>query len=326
MNEIQNCKASRELLPAPTNMKEAMDLATTLAESGMVPAVYEHKPQAVLVAMMWAKALGIPLVQGLQYIAVVRGKPSMYGDGLLAVVKASGFLQDIKEEVVETSDRKLVATCTVWRKGAPTPVSNTFSQDDAIKAGLWNNTPTWKGYPKRMLKMRARAYSLRDAFPDVLAGMASAEEQDDIIDVVPTEKAAAPEPAKPKMPRRKAPEKKTAPAIENNPSPSAADVVPQPAAVPESVPEEVQAAEPAPVPEEAPAVDPATGEVQGEPDLNNAADLATPEEWMAAADMCANLRELMATFKMIPAPLLEAHPEIREKFTDCKNRLKEAAK
>lgn len=325
MNEIQNCKASRELLPAPTNMKEAMDLATTLAGSGMVPAFYENKPKAILVAMMWSHTLGIPLIQGLQYIAVVNGRPCMYGDGLLAVVRASGLLQDIKEEVIETPDKKLVATCTVWRKGAQTPVSNSFSQDDAAKAKLLIKD-VWQKYPKRMLKMRARAYSLRDAFPDVLTGMASAEEQEDIIDIVPNEKAAVPEPAKPKMPRRKAPEKKTAPAIENNPSPSAADVVPQPAAVPESVPEEVQAAEPAPVPEEAPAVDPATGEVQGEPDLNNAADLATPEEWMAAADMCANLRELMATFKMIPAPLLEAHPEIREKFTDCKNRLKEAAK
>lgn len=326
MNEIQNRKPSRELLPAPTNMDEAMNLATTLAGSGMVPAFYENKPKAILVAMMWSHTLGIPLIQGLQYIAVINGRPCMYGDGLLAVVRASGLLQDIKEEVIETPDKKLVATCTVWRKGTQTPVSNSFSQDDAIKAGRWNNTPTWKGYPKRMLKMRARAYSLRDAFPDVLTGMASAEEQEDIIDIVPNEKAAAPEPAKPKMPRRKAPEKKTAPAIENNPSTSAADVVPQPAAVPEFVPEEVQAAEPAPVPKEAPSVDPATGEVQGEPDLNNAADLATPEEWMAAADMCANLRELMATFKMIPAPLLEAHHEIREKFTDCKNRLKEAAK
>ena len=70
-------------------------------------------------------------MQGLQYIAVINGKPSMYGDGLLAVVRASGKLEDIKEELSEYTvggQKKLLATCTVYRRGMKTPVVSIFSQ------------------------------------------------------------------------------------------------------------------------------------------------------------------------------------------------------
>ena len=316
MNEIQSYKAPRELLPAPTNMVEAMALAKTLANSGMVPKAFDGKPEAVLVAMMWSHTLGIPTIQGLQYIAVINGKPSMYGDGLLAVVRASGLLQDIKEEVTQDKNGKLIATCTVSRKGSPTPTVSVFSQVDAETAGLWKKSGPWTQYPKRMLKMRARSFALRDAFPDVLAGMASAEEQEDVIDVVPTEKAEQ----KPKMPRRKTAAKpadvveEAAPAIENNPSPSAAEVIPQPAA--ETQPE--------PVPVQSETVDEQTGEVYRTDETATAADLATADEWMSGAEMCANLGELMALFSSIPAKMLEEHPEVKEKFTECKMRLKDA--
>ena len=56
-----------------------------------------------------------------------------------------------------------------------------------------------------MLKMRARAYALRDAFPDVIAGIGAAEEQDDVIESTAVEvnrpEQTAEEPRK--MPRRK---------------------------------------------------------------------------------------------------------------------------
>jgi hypothetical protein len=44
-----------------------------------------------------------------------------------------------------------------------------------VKAGLWTKT-VWASYPKRMLKYRARAYALRDIFPDVLEGLYLKEE------------------------------------------------------------------------------------------------------------------------------------------------------
>jgi hypothetical protein len=56
------------------------------------------------------------------------------------------------------------------------PLARTFSVADAIRAGLWRKPGPWCDYPRRMLQMRARAFALRDAFPDVLGGLYLREE------------------------------------------------------------------------------------------------------------------------------------------------------
>lgn len=203
MNEttIQNAQRG-ELLPAPKSTAEAMELAKTLASSQLIPKAFQQRPGDVFVAMMWSHSLGIPIVQGLQGIAVINGKPSLYGDALLAVCMGSGQMADIEETVTGNADN-LTATCKVTRRGKPTPVVSTFSMADARAAGLLGKPGPWKQYTSRMLKMRARAFALRDAFPDVLSGIASAEEMQD-IEGTATEKATenvAEQVAK--MPRRR---------------------------------------------------------------------------------------------------------------------------
>jgi len=64
----------------------------------------------------------------------------------------------------------------VTRNSRAEPVTKTFSVEDAKRAGLWQKPGPWTDYPKRMLAMRARAFALRDAFPDVLAGLYLREE------------------------------------------------------------------------------------------------------------------------------------------------------
>lgn len=203
MNEITIQNAQRgELLPAPKSTAEAMELAKTLASSQLIPKAFQQRPGDVFVAMMWSHSLGIPIVQGLQGIAVINGKPSLYGDALLAVCMGSGQMADIEETVTGNADN-LTATCKVTRRGKPTPVVSTFSMADARAAGLLGKPGPWKQYTSRMLKMRARAFALRDAFPDVLSGIASAEEMQD-VEGTATEKATenvAEQVAK--MPRRR---------------------------------------------------------------------------------------------------------------------------
>lgn len=203
MNEITIQNAQRgELLPAPKSTAEAMELAKTLASSQLIPKAFQQRPGDVFVAMMWSHSLGIPIVQGLQGIAVINGKPSLYGDALLAVCMGSGQMADIEETVTGSADN-LTATCKVTRRGKPTPVVSTFSMADARAAGLLGKPGPWKQYTSRMLKMRARAFALRDAFPDVLSGIASAEEMQD-VEGTATEKATenvAEQVAK--MPRRR---------------------------------------------------------------------------------------------------------------------------
>jgi len=150
-------------------------------------------PADVLIAVQLAMELGVAPMQGLQSIAVINGRPTIWGDLLPALVYQSGLCEQFLEEGDETEAR-----CTVKRKGYAA-ITRSFSMEDARRVPYKeSNDPsvkcladksTYKGYPKRMLQMRARAFAIRDAFPDVLKGVGIREETEDIpttaVDVTP---------------------------------------------------------------------------------------------------------------------------------------------
>ena len=163
---------------APVTLDEAMRFSEMLSKSQMVPRAYQGKPEDVLVAVQWGKELGLAPLQALQNIACINGKPSVYGDAAMALVQASSVCEDIEEYFEREDTPNYVAVCVAKRKGRK-PVKATFSVEDAKRAGLWGKQGPWQAYPKRMMQMRARGFALRDAFPDVLKGLITAEEAQD---------------------------------------------------------------------------------------------------------------------------------------------------
>lgn len=167
---------------APVTLDEAMRFSDMLSKSQMVPKAYQGKPEDVLVAVQWGKELGLAPLQALQNIACINGKPSVYGDAAMALVQASPVCEDIEEYFENEGTPNPVAVCVAKRKGRK-PVIAKFSVEDAKRAGLWGKGGPWQAYPKRMMQMRARGFALRDAFPDVLKGLITAEEAQDYPDV-----------------------------------------------------------------------------------------------------------------------------------------------
>lgn len=167
---------SNALALQPQSMQEAMQMSEMLSSSAMVPQAYKGRPADTLVAMMMGNELGLNPIQSLQNIAVINGKPSIYGDALTALIqnhpRYGGMEESFDEEAMK-------ASCTVWRKGGPKHTV-TFSQQDAKTAGLWGRKGPWTQYPKRMLQMRARGFAVRDQFSDALAGLITREEAEDM--------------------------------------------------------------------------------------------------------------------------------------------------
>jgi hypothetical protein len=155
---------------------EAWRFAQLLASSDLVPKDYKDKPANCLVAMQMGAEVGLKPVQAIQGIAVINGRPSIWGDALWALVQSSPLVEDAFEEFDATA---MVATCTIKRKGRTKPTVQKFSKTDATVAGLLDKD-IWKKNPNRMLQMRARAFAARDALPDVLKGISIAEESLDI--------------------------------------------------------------------------------------------------------------------------------------------------
>lgn len=159
----------------PQTLEEAFRLSGALAASGMAPRGMD-KPEQIMVAIMAGAELGLAPFQSLQSFAVVNGRPTLWGDGLVAVVRARGVR--IKEWTEGEGDRR-VAFCTVTRPDTGEEITRSFSVDDAKKAGLWGKQGPWQQYPQRMLPMRARAWAMRDGCADMLRGIQVREEVED---------------------------------------------------------------------------------------------------------------------------------------------------
>ena len=170
---------------APTTMTEAIAFAEALALSNMVPSNFKGKPGDILVAVQWGSEVGLPPMSALQNIAIINGKPTIYGDAALALITSHPQYAG-HHEVIKNADDKneAVAYCVVKRKvhGRIVKTERTFAVKDAKRANLWGKRGPWTDYPKRMLQMRARGFALRDSFPDALKGVITYEEAADIGD------------------------------------------------------------------------------------------------------------------------------------------------
>jgi hypothetical protein len=164
-------------------LEEMWRFSQYVAKSGLAPKGMQS-PEAVFVAIEMGAEIGMTAMSSIQNIAVINGRPAIWGDALLGVCKASGvFDEEAFSETISNTGEHREAICTVRRLPNGKPCTRKFSVVDAKAAQLWGKAGPWQQYPARMLQLRARAFALRDTFPDVLRGFRMAEEAQDYIDV-----------------------------------------------------------------------------------------------------------------------------------------------
>ena len=154
----------------PQTLAELREFAKTCAESGFFGGV---NPQQALVIAMAGRDLGFSYTQALRAFHVLKGKPTLSADGMVAACLARGVCAYFRPvEVTETS-----ATWETQRNGCD-PVRYTFTMQDAERAGLLSDM--YRRHPKRMLSARCKAYLARDVYPEVLMGLVTEDEADEI--------------------------------------------------------------------------------------------------------------------------------------------------
>lgn len=191
----------------PANASELWQVSQRISASGLAPKGME-RTETIFVALEMGLELGMPMMMALRSIAVINGKPAIYGDAALALVRSTGLLESFSEwfeidgrrlttrigdrEIPRSPNAKelendaLTAYCMVERFNDTDPLVYGFSVGDAKKAALWGKAGPWQQYPARMMKFRARGFCLRDKFTDVLQGMYTSEEADDMPTVIST--------------------------------------------------------------------------------------------------------------------------------------------
>jgi len=165
---------------APKNLDELIKLSTIMARSGIVPEAMKDKPEDVFVAIGMGIECGLSPFQAVQAVAVVNGRPTIWGDHAKALIDIEPNLISFEERGPDEAFEKGGWCKIVKKRGEKDEVyERSFSKDDAQRAGLLGKAGVWQNYPGRMLQMRARAFCMRDAFPGALKGLSLREEVED---------------------------------------------------------------------------------------------------------------------------------------------------
>jgi hypothetical protein len=219
--KINGFAAGAPVMPVvPRSLAEVAMVAAAMIKAGLVPDGYEasgasdderyDKTKArLMIGIMKGAEAGLPPIAALSAIAMIDHRPTIWGDGAMALVQRSGVVVKIEsgfegapEGESAVADQRvgrhpkprlsdfpqtMTAVYRIWRKGQEIPYEGRFSVQDAIRAHLWGNPKRrpWIEYPKRMLMARARAYALRDGFADCLMGLAFREELEDLPAAAP---------------------------------------------------------------------------------------------------------------------------------------------
>jgi hypothetical protein len=172
-------------MPSPATLTEAMQYADMISKSSICPRGMRGRAADVLVCIQYGCEIGLRPLQALQGIAVINGRPVVWGDAALALVQQSDVYDHHSEGLIKDEAGNLIsAYCKVKRKNSD-EYTYTFTVEMAKQAKLWGKNDVWSQYPDRMLQMRARAFAIRDQFADALKGLAVREEVEDYSHIQP---------------------------------------------------------------------------------------------------------------------------------------------
>lgn len=143
-------------------------------------------PDQAFALMLIAQAEGLhPAIAARDY-HVINGRPTLKADAMLARFQTAGG----KLEWKEYTDRAVSAVVSHPQGGS---VEIRWTIEMAEKAQLTKN-PTWKQYPRQMLRARVISEGIRTVFPGVAVGVYTPEEIEDIQPSKRPMKDVTPEP------------------------------------------------------------------------------------------------------------------------------------
>lgn len=153
--------------------------AQALSRSRMVPAHFQGKAEDCMVAVMMARQLGINDLLALQNIQLIQGRPGFSASFAIGLANTRGpFSGPITWSTEGSGDNlKVTARAVVAATGEEVSTSVDMSM---AKAEGWVKNPKYRSMPEQMLRYRAATWLIRLHCPEVLMGLSSSDELEDI--------------------------------------------------------------------------------------------------------------------------------------------------
>lgn len=125
-------------------------------------------------AILYGVEIGLSPMQALNNVIVIKGKPSLYADTMVALVQAAGH------EIWTVESTETRAVVCGRRAGSEQVETVEFTMERARKAGYAQRNENYQKDPIAMLYARAASIACRRTAPEVLKGIPAFEEiQDD---------------------------------------------------------------------------------------------------------------------------------------------------
>jgi hypothetical protein len=143
---------------------------SVMVKSGFLPEAIKTPEQALAIAMK-GRELGIPMMHAFSHIVIIKGKPTMSAELMLAQIfrlipgAVVNFLELTNERCIMEAKRP---------GGKPSIFK--FDTDDAQKAEL-TSKENWRKYPRAMRRSRCVSEMARSLFPDALMGVSHTPEE-----------------------------------------------------------------------------------------------------------------------------------------------------
>jgi hypothetical protein len=170
----------------PTSMSDAMQLATMMADSRLVPQHLQGKPADCLMVVMQAARWRMDPFAVAQATSVPSGKLMYEGKLVAAAVHTSGILSGrLSFDYTGEGDRRTVTVHGILR-GEDTARSVSVVLRDAK-----TNNQHWAKSPDQMLAYHAARVWARRHAPEVMLGVYAPEEFDEDRPLTPSEEARA---------------------------------------------------------------------------------------------------------------------------------------
>ena len=184
--EILTPEIPKEVL----NFSELHRLAEMLAKSTIVPIAYQNRPENCFVALDMASRMGISALVVMQNLYVIQGKPSFSGSAISALVNSCPRYRDVELVYVgqEGTDSWGAYVTAIKVSNGKVVKGGTVTIGTAKREGWYSKSGSkWQTMPEMMLGYRAYAWFGRLYTPELLMGMQSTDEVNDVAVPLGTE-------------------------------------------------------------------------------------------------------------------------------------------
>ena len=153
------------------------DLSKQYATATLTPGHLRNKPQDIAMILQMGYELNMMPMQSIMGIDCIQGKPAVKPQAMLGMVK-----NQMPKAYVKIEESPASVTVTGWRdydNKKDQFYKTTWNLDRAKLLGLLNKD-NWKKQAQTMLKWRAVSDCLRTEFSDVVMGIMSTHEAEDL--------------------------------------------------------------------------------------------------------------------------------------------------